>query len=122
MSDSPKIAIIGAGPCGLGCARELTKLGHENWQVFERSNRPGGLAASVVDPQGFTWDHGGHVVFSHYGEFDKLLEDVMGDDVYAHDRSSYIRFRDRGVPYPFQNNLRYLPAEEAYECVRSEER
>lgn len=117
MSDSPKIAIVGAGPCGLGCARELTKLGHENWQVFERTDRPGGLAASIVDPQGFTWDHGGHVVFSHYGEFDKLLEEVMGDDVYAHERSSYIRFRDRWVPYPFQNNLRYLPSEEAYECL-----
>ncbi|MBW3595191.1 MAG: FAD-dependent oxidoreductase [Actinobacteria bacterium] len=111
------MAIIGAGPCGLGCARELVKLGHENWKVFERSDRPGGLAASVVDPAGFTWDHGGHVVFSHYGEFDKLLEEVMGDDVYAHERSSYIRFRDRWVPYPFQNNLRYLPPEQAYECL-----
>ena len=92
-------------------------LGHDNWKVFERSDRPGGLAASVVDPQGFTWDHGGHVVFSHYGEFDKLLAEVMGEDVYEHERSSYIRFRDRWVPYPFQNNLRYLPPEEAYECL-----
>ena len=117
MSDTPRIAIIGAGPCGLGCARELVQLGYENWNVFERNDGPGGLASSIVDPQGFTWDHGGHVVFSHYGEFDKLLEEVMGDDVYAHERSSYIRFRDRWVPYPFQNNLRYLPAEEAYECL-----
>ncbi len=117
MSDSPKVAIIGAGPCGLGCARELENLGHANWSVYERNDRAGGLAASITDPQGFTWDHGGHVVFSHYGEFDKLLEEVMGDDVYAHERSSYVRFRDRWVPYPFQNNLRYLPAEEAYECL-----
>lgn len=117
MADSPRIAIIGAGPCGLGCARELEKLGHHNWTIYERNNRPGGLAGSVIDPAGFTWDFGGHVVFSHYGEFDKLLEEVMGDDVYAHERSSYIRFRDRWVPYPFQNNLRYLPPEEAYECL-----
>ena len=93
------------------------RLGHEDWKLFERSDSAGGLATSVVDPQGFTWDFGGHVVFSHYGEFDKLLEEIMGDEVYAHERSSYIRFRDRWVPYPFQNNLRYLPPEQAYECL-----
>jgi protoporphyrinogen oxidase len=109
--------IIGAGPCGLGCARELERLGHRNWRIVERRGRSGGLAASETDPQGFTWDQGGHVVFSHYGEFDKLLEDVMGDDVYHHERSSYIRFDDRWVPYPFQNNLRHLPPEVAYECI-----
>ena len=117
MADSPSIAIIGAGPCGLGCARELTNLGYENWKLYERSDGPAGLAGSVVDPQGFTWDFGGHVVFSHYGEFDKLLEETMGDEVYSHERSSYIRFSDRWIPYPFQNNLRYLPPEEAYECI-----
>ena len=117
MSDAPNIAIVGAGPCGLGCARELNLLGHENWTVFERNSGPAGLAGSVVDPQGFTWDFGGHVVFSHYGEFDRLLEEVMGDEVYSHERSSYIRFHDRWVPYPFQNNLRHLPPEEAYECI-----
>ena len=117
MSDQPSVVIVGAGPCGIGAARELARLGHRDWKVLERSDGAGGLAGSVVDPQGFTWDFGGHVVFSHYGEFDKLLEDVMGDDVFHHERSSYIRFQDRWVPYPFQNNLRYLPPEPAYECI-----
>ncbi len=117
MDDRLRIVVIGAGPCGLGAARELIQLRHENFVVLERSARPGGLAASVVDPQGFTWDHGGHVVFSHYGEFDRLLEETMGDDVYQHERSSYIRFDDRWVPYPFQNNLRHLPEPVAYECM-----
>ena len=84
---------------------------------MEASSVPGGRAGSVVDAQGFTWDFGGHVVFSHFGEFDRLLDEVMGDDVYHHERSSYIRFEDRWIPYPFQNNLRYLPAEQAYECI-----
>jgi len=117
MSDPTNIVIIGAGPCGLGCARELNDLGHDRWTIFERSGVAGGHAGSVIDPQGFTWDFGGHVVFSHYGEFDRLLNEVMGDDVYHHERSSYIRFDDRWVPYPFQNNLRYLPPEPAYECL-----
>jgi protoporphyrinogen oxidase len=117
MADPPRIAIIGAGPCGLGCARELENLGHHNWTILESRDKPGGHAGSELDPQGFTWDEGGHVVFSHYGEFDRLLEEVMGEDVYDHERSSYIRFDDRWVPYPFQNNLRYLPDEIEYECV-----
>jgi protoporphyrinogen oxidase len=117
MSDSPRIIIIGAGPCGLGCGRELTRLGHDDWLIVEKNSVAGGNAGSVTDPQGFTWDFGGHVVFSHYGEFDKLLEEIMGDEVYHHERSSYIRFDDRWVPYPFQNNLRHLPPEVAYECV-----
>ncbi|MHB8466662.1 MAG: protoporphyrinogen/coproporphyrinogen oxidase [Acidimicrobiales bacterium] len=109
--------IIGAGPCGLACARELDALGHHDWAVAESAAGPGGLAKSVVDPNGFTWDLGGHVVFSHFGEFDRLLEEVMGDDVYRLDRSSYVHFRDGWVPYPFQNNLRYLPPDVALECI-----
>lgn len=112
-----RIVILGAGPCGLACARELDRLGHRDWRVLERSDHAGGLAASVVDPAGFTWDLGGHVVFSHFGEFDELLEEMLGDDVVRHERSSYIRFGDRWVPYPFQNNLRHLPPEIRDECL-----
>src|ERR1700746_3039917 len=101
-----KVAIIGAGPCGLACARELDRWGHRDGALYERHGHAGGLAASVVDPAGFTWDLGGHVVFSHFGEFDALLEEAMGDDVLHHERSSYVRFDDHWVPYPFQNNLR----------------
>lgn len=100
---------MGAGPCGLACARELQRLGHDEFLIMEAADGPGGLAASVVDPAGFTWDRGGHVVFSHYGEFDKLLTDVMAGDLLRHDRSSYIRIAGGWVPYPFQNNLHRLP-------------
>jgi protoporphyrinogen oxidase len=112
-----RIVIIGAGPCGLACARELDRLGHRDWLILERSDHAGGLASSVVDPAGFTWDLGGHVVFSHFGEFDALLDEVMGEEVVMHDRSSYVYFADRWVPYPFQNNLRYLPDDVRRECL-----
>lgn len=115
MADN--VAIIGAGPCGLACARELDRLGFHAWRVFEREPAPGGHAGSVLDPQGFTWDFGGHVVFSHYGEFDSLLDDVMGADVYEHERSSFVRLGEALVPYPFQNNLRYLEPELTLECL-----
>jgi protoporphyrinogen oxidase len=112
------IVIIGAGPCGLACARELDRRGRRNWIILERSEHPGGLAASVVDAAGFTWDLGGHVVFSHFGEFDALLRDVMNGEIRHHERSSYIRYDDCWVPYPFQNNLRHLPEVVIEECLR----
>ncbi|HET9073952.1 MAG TPA: FAD-dependent oxidoreductase [Solirubrobacteraceae bacterium] len=112
-----RIAIIGAGPCGLACARELERLGQHDWRIFEAGSEVGGLARSVVDPAGFTWDLGGHVVFSHYGEFDALLAEVMGDEVAHHDRSSYVRVGESWVPYPFQNNLRHLPEAARRECL-----
>jgi protoporphyrinogen oxidase len=117
MQSEDGVLIIGAGPCGLGCARELERLGQGNWRILERADHVGGLASSVVDPAGFTWDLGGHVVFSHFGEFDALLHDVMGGDIWQHERSSYVRFDDRWVPYPFQNNLRHLPDEVVTECL-----
>jgi protoporphyrinogen oxidase len=112
-----RIVIIGAGPCGLACARELDRLGHREWTILECAEHAGGLASSVIDAAGFTWDLGGHVVFSHFGEFDALLNEVMGADICHHDRSSYIRFGDRWIPYPFQNNLRHLPEEVIAECL-----
>jgi protoporphyrinogen oxidase len=111
------VAIIGAGPCGLACGHELRRLGHGDWALYERAAVAGGHAGSEVDPAGFTWDQGGHVVFSHYGEFDRLLDEALGDDVHEHERSSYVRLDGRWVPYPFQNNLRYLGPEDAYDCL-----
>src|SRR5262245_44577784 len=37
-----KVAIIGAGPSGLGCAAELAQLGHQA-VIFEKQPQPGGL-------------------------------------------------------------------------------
>jgi protoporphyrinogen oxidase len=112
-----RITIIGAGPSGLACGRELDRLGYSDWVIYERGVTAGGNAASVLDPAGFTWDLGGHVVFSHFGEFDRLLAEVMDGDISEHERSSYVVHGDRWVPYPFQNNLRYLPPEVAYQCL-----
>ena len=61
-----RIVILGAGPTGLGAAHRLTELGHDDWDIFEGSDHVGGLASSVTDDHGFIWDHGGHVMFSHY--------------------------------------------------------
>lgn len=115
-----RIVILGAGPCGLACANELDRLGHRNWILLEAAPAVGGLASSVVDRAGFTWDLGGHVVFSHFGEFDRLLGELfVPHELLHHDRSSYIRFRGHWVPYPFQQHLHCLPQADAEACLRS---
>jgi len=112
-----KYLIIGAGPTGLGAANRLRELGEDSFLVLEKNPYVGGLAASFTDASGFTWDVGGHVVFSHYGYFDKILAELMGDEVLSHERESWIRACGAWTPYPFQNNLRYLPKDVVWECV-----
>lgn len=114
-----KIVIIGAGPTGLGAAWRLNERGYENWLLLEQAPFAGGLAASVVDEKGFTWDLGGHVQFSHYEYFDKLMDELLGPDGWLyHERESWVWLRKRFVPYPFQMNIRRLPPEDLKECLR----
>ncbi len=110
--------IIGAGPTGLGAARRLQELGADDFLLLEANSYVGGLAASFTDPAGFTWDLGGHVVFSHYDYYGKLLDEALGDQYLEHHRIAAIRMAGQWIPYPFQNNLRYLPSEMQWECVR----
>ena len=117
MSAEPRIAIIGAGPTGLGAAWRLHERGHTNWSLYESTAQPGGLASSIVDPQGFTWDLGGHVLFSHYPYFDQVMDGALGDAWVEHVREAWVWMRDRWIPYPFQNNIWRLPEAERNACV-----
>ncbi len=112
-----KIVILGAGPTGLGAAVRLKELGHDNFRVYDRNSYIGGLASSFTDEAGFTWDIGGHVMFSHYEYYDKCFQRAMGGEYQENMRECWIRMMDRWVPYPFQNNIRYLPPQAAYECL-----
>lgn len=112
-----KIIIIGAGPSGLGAAYRLRELEYKDWQIYEKNDYVGGLSASFKDDKGFTWDIGGHVIFSHYEYFDNLLEKFLNKDYLEHRRKAYIWMMKRWIPYPFQNNIRYLPKKEAWECL-----
>ncbi len=113
-----KHLIIGAGPTGLGAAHRLRELGQESFLVLEQQAYAGGLAASFKDQAGFTWDVGGHVVFSHYPYFDRLLRELLGEKFLEHQRVARVRLAGGWVPYPFQNNIRHLPPDLAWECVR----
>ena len=114
---SKKIVIIGAGPTGLGAAYRLHELGYDNWVLYEKSGDVGGHSTSHTDEHGFVWDEGGHVIFSHYPYFDKLIDKVLGKEVHERIRESWIVKSDSWVPYPFQSNLRYLPKDVQSSCL-----
>lgn len=72
-----KILIIGAGPTGLGAAKRLEETGNSDYLVVDSFQEPGGLASTDATEQGFLFDVGGHVIFSHYGYFDRALQEAL---------------------------------------------
>ncbi|MDB4917375.1 MAG: protoporphyrinogen oxidase [Gemmatimonadetes bacterium] len=112
-----RILVVGAGPTGISAGWRLAERGHDDWLLVEGDDHPGGLAASVVDENGFTWDLGGHVLFSHYRYFDQLMREALGDAWVEHEREAWVWMRERWVPYPFQNNIWRLPPDELARCL-----
>lgn len=111
------VVIVGGGPCGLSVAYSLQQENRLNFKLFECSSEVGGLSSSLFDEQGFTWDIGGHVLFSHFDSFDTIVEEALQGQYYQHMRESWVRILDNWIPYPFQNNVRYLPHEARDLCV-----
>jgi UDP-galactopyranose mutase len=117
MTDQKRIVIIGAGPTGLGAGYRLRELGYSNFLILEARDKVGGLASSEKSANGFTYDIGGHVLFSHYEYFDRLFDKLLGNEYQELLRESWVWMCDRFLPYPFQNNIKYLPREIVLECL-----
>jgi protoporphyrinogen oxidase len=113
------ILIIGAGPTGLGAAKRLNQLKQASWLLVDCHELPGGLASTDKTNEGFLFDIGGHVIFSHYKYFDDCINEALPnkEDWYHHQRISYILCHEKWVPYPFQNNIYLLPNEEQVKCL-----
>ncbi|KFX92557.1 hypothetical protein V495_06059 [Pseudogymnoascus sp. VKM F-4514 (FW-929)] len=113
------ILIIGAGPTGLGAAKRLNQINGPSWLIVDSNETPGGLASTDITPEGFLYDVGGHVIFSHYRYFDDCIDEALPkeDDWYTHERVSYVRCKDLWVPYPFQNNISVLPKDDQVNCI-----
>jgi len=114
---SQRFTIIGAGPTGLGAASRLQELGAQ-WTMFEKNPYVGGLATSFKK-DGFVWDVGGHVHYSHYKRYDDFLNRIIPDNEWMnHQRICFIRLCKRWIPYPLQYNIGFLPQEERWQCIR----
>ena len=111
-----KVVIIGSGPTALGAAQRLHELKKQfpniSIAILEQTGKPGGLAVSERDDQGFLWDMGGHVVFSHYEYFDATLDRAV-KDWNQKQRAAYAFMKGsdakrRFIPYPVQNNIEVM--------------
>ncbi|AIN97200.1 UDP-galactopyranose mutase [Leishmania panamensis] len=120
MSADKRVVVIGAGPTGLGAAVRLMELKHLNFHIYDASAVPGGLSRSVRDENGFLWDMGGHVIFSHYAYFDDVMNLAISD-WNTLQRESWVRCCGVWVPYPFQSNIHRLPSEVRDACLKGME-
>lgn len=113
------VLVIGAGPTGLGAAKRLNQINGPSWLIVDSNEVPGGLASTDVTPEGFLYDVGGHVIFSHYRYFDDCLAEALPreEDWFTHQRISYVRFKGLWVPYPFQNNISMLAKDDQVKCL-----
>jgi protoporphyrinogen oxidase len=116
---SVDVLVIGAGPTGLGAAKRLNQIDGPSWMIIDSNATPGGLASTDVTPEGFLYDVGGHVIFSHYKYFDDCIDEALPNesDWYTHQRISYVRCKKLWVPYPFQNNISMLEKDDQVKCI-----
>ncbi len=92
------VIVIGAGPAGLTCAYELTRLGYRPL-VLERNDRVGGLARTE-EIDGYRFDIGGHRYHTQVAEVEALWRDLLGDDLIERPRLSRIFYQGRFFRYP----------------------
>jgi protoporphyrinogen oxidase len=121
-----EIALLGAGPTGIGAAWRLSHRispnqrgdGRLPFLLLDQCPTPGGRAASYTTPEGFTFDYGGHVLFPHaeYSEFIELIDKVVpGWHWSVPIRGVWIA--NRLLPTPVQRNIHRLPLLMLAECV-----
>ncbi|KAI0479091.1 UDP-galactopyranose mutase [Xylariaceae sp. FL0804] len=112
------ILIIGAGPTGLGAAKRSQQC-NAKYLIVDSNPIPGGLASTDTTKEGFLYDVGGHVIFSHYKYFDDCINEALpsDDDWFTHERVSYVRYDGLWVPYPFQNNISILKKDDQVKCL-----
>ncbi len=112
------IAVLGAGPTGMGAACRLAEQSSLDWLVFDAAPVPGGAAASWRDDQGFLWDMGGHVLHSHFSYFDEVLAKSVSE--WSHPvRDPAVWVHDRFLDAPVQQHLDDLDTE-VEEKIRKE--
>jgi protoporphyrinogen oxidase len=99
-----QLGVLGGGASGLSLAL-LTGLDHA---IIEKDRRPGGHAASTCR-DGWVFDQGPHIMFSH----DALVLDCMvaslGSNVHQGRRNNRVAIAGALAEYPLENSLAALP-------------
>lgn len=111
-----KIAILGGGLTGLTLANLLNNKYEVT--VFEKEKVPGGLCRSF-NFKGFTFDIGGHIIYSRDREVLNFIIKFVGrNNLFKRTCRDSILYKDRLIDYPFETDLAKLGKVEAYECLK----
>jgi protoporphyrinogen oxidase len=107
----PKVAILGAGPAGLGAAVRLARDGRAQAQVIEARDHVGGNAASF-ELEGVHCDFGSHRL--HPVAEPRVMADIkaaLGGDLLLRPRHGRIRLGGRWIHFPLKpvDLLLHLP-------------
>jgi protoporphyrinogen oxidase len=100
-TETRPFVVIGGGPAGLTAGYLLAKAG-KRVIVLEAEDQVGGIAKTVVDPDGYRFDLGGHRFFTKSKEVDDLWHEIMGDEFLQRPRMSRIFWRGRYLDYPLK--------------------
>lgn len=110
-----KIGILGGGLAGVTLAYFLQKKGFDV-EVLEKEAECGGLCRTY-EKDGFSYDLGGHIIFSKDKEVLDLMVKMLGANVSKHYRNNKVWFKKRFVKYPFENGLAALDKEDIFDCL-----
>jgi len=94
------VGIIGGGLTGLTIGANL-KVKSE---ILEKNQSCGGLCRSYEE-EGFTFDQGGHILFSRDKELLKLIVGLLGKNVHKQRRNNKVLINGRLIKYPLENDL-----------------
>jgi len=109
------VGILGGGISGVSLAYFLQKK-HVACEVLEKETVPGGHCRSHVK-DGFTYDQGGHILFSRNKPILNEMVSLLGENAQQLFRNNKIFFKGRYVKYPFENDLSGLGVKDNLECL-----
>lgn len=99
--------IVGAGPTGFGAVWELERQGDRDYLLVDERPVPGGQAGSHSQ-DGYTFDYGGHVIHSHFPDFDAAIA-AAGIVMQPVLRNGSVWMDNDFVPTPVQQQLARMP-------------
>lgn len=117
---SADIVVIGGGWAGLIFSLEYKSVNPSvKIIILEKEKNVGGLLRTEII-NGHTFDIcGSHIIFSRNIKILEKMLKLVNFDVIEHNRKAFVRFSDKLIPYPIENNLSYLEKNEKIEALIS---